>query len=101
MLRNISFAVKKKKRSTFFRNECDELLVICYLIYVKCNGSATVTSYCYLKCNKNVTSYVLQKVTSYVTILNFALLPVFLCVPVSRVSPLCHSSYCVTFCRNR
>jgi hypothetical protein len=27
------------------------------LPYLRCNGSATVTSYCYLKCNKNVTSY--------------------------------------------
>jgi hypothetical protein len=33
-----------------------ELLVIRYFI-VRCNGCAKVTSYCYLKYNKNVTSY--------------------------------------------
>ncbi len=36
------------------------------LPYLKCNGSATVTSYCYFECNENV--YQLpQKVTSYLT----------------------------------
>jgi hypothetical protein len=25
--------------------------------YFRCNGSATVTSFCYLKCNDNITSY--------------------------------------------
>ncbi len=50
--------VKRKEQSNFFRRECNELLVICYLILgVAVPLKILVSSYCYLKFNENVTDY--------------------------------------------
>ncbi len=59
MLHSINFfLLRKSNKLTFFRKECNELRVTFNLLsYFRCNGSATFTSYCYLKCNENVTSY--------------------------------------------
>jgi hypothetical protein len=64
-VKSISFCCQQKSKEVISFSE-GKLRVTCNpLPYFNCNGSDTAASYCYLKCNENVTST--TKTTSYVT----------------------------------